>query len=255
MEPDNNQNEAVQHEAEKAPQPTPASTAPVMLDLLKEGWNFFLNRKDLVTWYVVLLVVFSAVTSDLVMSLGNIFTFVAVLAGFVLLIFTFINSWGILYAVSQSDPQSVSYKQAIDWSSKNFFRIMWTNILSGFAALVGFALLIIPGIIITIYLQFSIYALAMGSEYGAPSLKQSYHDVKGRWWTVVGKLFVLGLWLLLIYGVVIFIIGFAVVTSEEDSLTSLVSEALISGVGGVVSVVSMYVLAKYYKHLRAYPVT
>lgn len=255
MEQENNQNEAVLQEAATSPQTAPAPTAPSMLMLLKEGWNFFLNRRDLVTWYIVLLVVFSALTSELVMALENIITFVAMLAGFVLFIFSMINSWAILYAVAQPDPQSVSYTQAFNWSAQNFLPLIWTSLLAGLATFFGFILFVVPGIIITIYLQFSVYAMATGTKYGLPALKQSYHDVKGRWWQVAKKLFMLGFWLLLIFGVAVFVISFAIVTSNEDPLAALVAEALVSGVGGVVSVMSMYALAHYYKYLKAHPIS
>jgi hypothetical protein len=251
MEPDNNQSEI----AVASAAPDVSAQAPRMSTLLGEGWAFIKVRKDLVQWYVVLLVLFSLLSSEWVLALDNLITFAAALVAFVVLIFSTINSWGILFAVSQPDPYSVNYEDAVAWSAKHFLPLLWTTVLVGLATLGGFLLLIIPGIIISLYLQFSMYAIAMGSDYGVPALKQSYHDVKNHWWVVVKKLFALGMWLLLIYLVVGFVLGVAVTVSGEGTLVSLVAEALVAGAGGVISAMGMYAMAQYYKYLRAHPIS
>jgi hypothetical protein len=237
---------------EAIPVQAEAMPAPNMLDLLKAGWQFVLLRTDIVGWYIALLAVTAVLSSDWLINMGGMTTFVAIIATFVAMIFIAMNSWGIMYAVSQPDPSLISYKQAFDWGAKHFFPLLWTTILVTLAVSIGFFLLIIPGIILTVYLYFSIYAVAMGYGSGVTALKQSYADVKGRWWPVAKKLLALALWVLLIYLAFAFVYGLFTTLGEVNEFTTMVFEALFSGVlGGVVGVMSMYALAQYYKYLRA----
>ncbi len=231
----------------------PNMVAPNMFDLLKEGWQFVLLRRDLTAWYVALLAGAAIFGHESIIEAGGIISFVAVIASIVLMIFVAITSWGIIYAVSQPNPTEISYKQAVEWSSKNFFPLLWTTILVALAVLFGFLLLIIPGIALSIYLYFSLYAFAMGtSKSGVPALKQSYYDVKDRWWSVAGQMLILGLLALLIYLVAGIVYGILLAFIGESTYSMLVADVLLqSVVGGVVGVMSMYALAQYYKYLRA----
>lgn len=228
-----------------------AMTAPKMLDLLKAGWQFVLLRTDIVGWYIALLAVTAVLSSDWLLNMGGMTTFVAIIATFVAMIFVAINSWGIMYTVSQPDPSLISYKQAFDWAAQHFFALLWTTILLTLSVTFGFFLLIIPGIIAMVYFYFAIYAVAMGYGSGVAALKQSYQDVKGRWWAVAKKLLALGLWVLLIYLAFMLVYGLFITLGEVSELATMVFESVFSSVlGGVVGVMSMYALAQYYKYLR-----
>ncbi len=229
-----------------------AVAAPRMFDLLKEGWKFLLIRTDLAAWYVALLTGIAILSSPFVMQDGGITSFAAMIGSFVMMIFLAINTWAIIYAVSQDDAYATSYKDAFNWSSKNFFALLWISILSGVAIMLGFVLLIIPGIIVSVYLYFSLYAFAMGSDGGVQALKRSYHDVKGRWWTVAGQLLALILWIFLIYLVAAVAYSILSAFAGEGSVSTQVAEVVVQGaMNGVVGVMSMYALAHYYKYLRA----
>jgi hypothetical protein len=155
---------------------------------------------------------------------------------------------------SQSDGSIVGYRQAFRWAASNFFPLLWTSILSGLAIIGGTILFVIPGIALSIYLYFSVYAVATGTKYGPSALKKSYQLVKGRWWAVTIKLFTMSLWLMLLYLIPVIIYAIAFTITTEDSVGMLVTDVILQGVfGGVIGVMAMYALAQYYKYLQANP--
>lgn len=252
MEENHNTNIDNQEDSEPTGNSVQQPVAPAMGQLLKDGWEFTKLRTDLLKWYVLVLAVVGVLSSEYVLEMGGIISFSATIALFVTLVFLAMNTWAIIYVVSQPDDAQVSYKDAFAWSSGNFFPLLWTSILSGLAVLGGMLLLIIPGIALSIYLYFTTYAAAMGSGFGVPALKQSHRDVKGRWWPVTIKLFTLSLWLMLLYLIPIVVYALIFALAEESKLSFLVADVLIQGVfGGVVGIMTMYAVAKYYNFLRS----
>ena len=228
--------------------------APKALDLLKAGWEFAKTRRDLYLWYVVSLAVMSGLGSEGVMSNEGILGLVLIIAILVTMIFVAINSWSVIYSVSQPNISELNYKQTFGWASSNFFPLLWTSILSGLAVVFGLLLFVIPGIIVSIYFYFSLYAQAHGAKAGKAAIKQSYHDVKGRWWEVFKKLIGIGLYVLLVYIVVGMGYGIIIVATGESAIGLVVADILFSGiVGGVISVVVIHAIGHYYKFLRSNP--
>jgi len=57
----------------------------------------------------------------------------------------------------------------------------------GIVTMIGFALLIIPGIIFSVWFAFSYYVLLFEGKTGIDAMKASKAYVKGRWWAVFGR--------------------------------------------------------------------
>jgi hypothetical protein len=68
-----------------------------------------------------------------------------------------------------------------------YFRYFWFNIVLGIFLVGLFLLLIIPGIIFSIYWIFGVYVLYDEREGILKSLKKSRNIVRGRWWGVLGN--------------------------------------------------------------------
>lgn len=110
---------------------------------------------------------------------------------------------------------------------KNYFwSFLWVNILLGLILLVGFIALIIPGIILTVYLAFSVWVLIFEDKKGLEAIKRSLNLVKGYWWGVAGRF-------LLVYGVYWLAISLpmSVINSQEmiqawNILTNIISFVL-----------------------------
>lgn len=67
------------------------------------------------------------------------------------------------------------------------------SVLSTLAIMGGLILLIIPGIIFSIWFQFAINALVIDNQRGTTALSFSKQLVKGRFWKVFGRTLLLGL--------------------------------------------------------------
>ncbi len=92
---------------------------------------------------------------------------------------------------------------------------MWISILMSLAALGGFFLFIIPGILLAIWLSLSSYALFSENKRGTSALAASWHYAKGYW----GALF----WRYLFFGLIFFLVGLAVafIVNGQILLTAL----------------------------------
>jgi hypothetical protein len=102
--------------------------------------------------------------------------------------------------------QEVTFSNLKDWIKKSlpyFWTIVAVSIVYTLFSLVGFILLVIPGIVIMVYYCFAIYFVIFEDNKFEGSLGRSRDLVKGYWWAVFGR-FVVGL--LLIYAFY-FIIG------------------------------------------------
>ncbi len=113
---------------------------------------------------------------------------------------------------------------------KGVARLIWpaifTSILGGLAVLGGIILLIIPGIIFSVWFAFGTYAVAMDGKRGAEALSWSKNLVKGRWWATLWRLLlpglILGLGILLAQSIVGLPFGWLQKTAQVSSLVSTV---------------------------------
>ncbi|MFB6226389.1 MAG: hypothetical protein ABEJ02_03480 [Candidatus Paceibacteria bacterium] len=84
-------------------------------------------------------------------------------------------------------------------------------VLSTLATTLGFLLLIIPGIIVWVWLEFSLYEVAGEEKGGLEALKGSKKLVEGRWWQVLWRLvfpvLVFTVAIALIQGLFVFFLG------------------------------------------------
>ncbi|MCX6779267.1 MAG: glycerophosphoryl diester phosphodiesterase membrane domain-containing protein [Candidatus Magasanikbacteria bacterium] len=98
---------------------------------------------------------------------------------------------------------------------------LWVSILTGLIILGGSILLIIPGLIFTIWYFFSIYVFSIEGTRGFPALQKSKDLVQGRFWAVVWRIFLpnflFGLILAVIIGVPTLIIGYFTKFAEFNS--------------------------------------
>lgn len=71
-----------------------------------------------------------------------------------------------------------------------FWRILILSIMLQLVISGGLLLLIIPGIVLMVYLLFPLTVFADSGVDGMRAMYQSYRLVKGRWWSVCGRLLV-----------------------------------------------------------------
>ena len=94
--------------------------------------------------------------------------------------------------------QEMKFKEALSVSWNKIASFFWISLLVGLATLGGFILLIIPGIIFSVWFIFSLFIFISEGLKGTAALKRSKQLVKGIWWPILGRVIVLGILVLLI---------------------------------------------------------
>ena len=117
----------------------------------------------------------------------------------VIFIFLFISKISLLKGISDTHKgQFVSIKDSYKKGVAIFWSFILIGIMTSLSCLGALALLIIPGIILSGYLFFSIYELIDKQKKGFQALLGSWALVRGYWWELVGKTIMIGLRILLI---------------------------------------------------------
>lgn len=91
------------------------------------------------------------------------------------------------------------------------------SVLTGVLTLLWTLLLIIPGIIFSVYYSFSIYALVYEHQTGMSALRRSQQLVKNYWWSVVGRT----IYLALLYLAAFIFISIPLYFLPEDSALAI----------------------------------
>jgi hypothetical protein len=89
------------------------------------------------------------------------------------------------------DNPSLSVGQAYRSSLRFFWSYLGLSILMSLILIVAFILLVIPGIIVSVWFSFATFVLILEGASIKDSLKRSREYVRGRWWGVFGRLIVM----------------------------------------------------------------
>jgi len=205
-------------------------------DLVRQA--LFLFRERL--WTLIGIIAIPAFLS-LVIGFGSVtlpsgkgtITLFAVLGVFALAFLQILAGIAIIRAVGDSEKREITtyFREAFPL----FLSFLWVSILVGFLEVVGFILLIIPGIIISVYLSLAVFIVLFESERGVDALKKSHSYVKGRWWAVFGRMLVI----ILISGI---LGGIGAFFSSKDAALGQVISVVIQILVVPFSVAYMYFL-------------
>lgn len=116
------------------------------------------------------------------------------------------NLWAsiaLLYAVKERD-QKIGIKESFAKAWHKILSYWWISILVGLITMLGFLLLIIPGIIFSIWFSLAAYVLVSEDLKGMKALSRSKQLIKGYWWKIFWRFLVLGFVVFLF----VFITGF-----------------------------------------------
>ncbi len=123
--------------------------------------------------------------------------------------------------------RSLTVKEAYNESAKFFWRYLGLSILTSVVIVAGFILLIVPGIILSVWLTFAIFVLVLEKAEIVESMKRSKEYVKGKWWGVFGRLIGGSLLVFLLLAVLFTIIRFlALDIVIENMIMSFISMLL-----------------------------
>ncbi|MFA5076176.1 MAG: hypothetical protein WC480_02030 [Patescibacteria group bacterium] len=108
--------------------------------------------------------------------------------------------WGSIALITfLKENGQLNISDAFNKNANLFWAYLWLMIIVSLIVLGGFVLLIIPGIIWAIYFCLASYSLVCEGIRGYAAAKRSKQLVKGYWWAVFGRLFLLGLTLIAIF--------------------------------------------------------
>lgn len=128
-------------------------------------------------------------------SLGIVLLLFIILITIVLGVAVFlVNLWAsiaLLYAVKERD-QKIGIKESFAKAWHKILSYWWISILVGFITMLGFFLLIIPGIIFSIWFSLVAYILISEEKKGMKALARSKQLIKGYWFNVFWRFLVLG---------------------------------------------------------------
>ncbi len=99
---------------------------------------------------------------------------------------------------SRRENRAVDFGEALNKAFSRWSAAIGTNILLNILLIGLFLLLVVPGIIYSVYWMFASYAVILRNKSGKDALDYSKSIVKGRWWTVAWYNFVITILTILI---------------------------------------------------------
>lgn len=140
--------------------------------------------------------------------------------------------------VSVATINGFAHADRKDWKAElktgmgMFFPVLFTAIILSIVVGIGYILLIIPGIYLTIATTFYMYTLVLEDKKYWDAAKASMELVKGYWWSVLGRLIGFGLIIfviMMILGLITGITGSEIVAQIVSSLAGIVITPLSVG--------------------------
>lgn len=116
--------------------------------------------------------------------------------------------------ISLSKKKEIKFKEIFKESKKYFWKFLGLGILIGISLSLLYCMLIIPGIIFTVFWIFAPFILIKENKKIIESMKKSFEMVKGQWW----KIFLIYFILMVMAVIVSAILSFVPVLSMFSTL-------------------------------------
>jgi len=195
-----------------------SGTAPITgaLDLISYSWKIFTQKWKKLFWFLLLFPVVITIASLLLGAIvpGIIFVFdkanmmgiglkilygTLLIAAYAAIIISMIYFSVVINAsVAYLVAREITAKEAFKEAQTIFWKFFWWSIIISIIIGVGFLLFVIPGIIVAVFLSFSLFFITLEGLGPIQSLKASARLVKGFWWTIFARLVVLGVIVLIV---------------------------------------------------------
>ncbi len=244
-----------------SPSLVPVTELPKAREIFKQAWEIYKSHfKTLITISLVpalamLILVIVFVGGIVGVTALKINLAAAGIAGILIGIaaYIFVIYLSVWAAVAQlqaikDQAENIGFKEAYKRSRANINPFFFTGLLTGLAVIGGFILLIVPGIIFSLWFSQSPYIVVEEGLKNTAAMKKSKFYVKGRIGTVFGKLFYMGIISFGIY------IGIAIILAIVNTVGGIKPEYtnwllnVFSWVWGPLVTVYGFLL---YKHLKA----
>ncbi len=187
--------------------PPPAQTAsslPGSMAIFSQAWTIYKQRLGTFLGVMVIPMLIMIAVFDIFVGGGflginllsskfaadGIGLFILLTILFFVIIFISQN-WGqtaLLYAIKDSQ-EKIGVMESYRRGWHKIFSYWWVSLLVGFITLSGFLLLIVPGIIFTIWFSLAVFILVAEDLKGMNALLKSKEYVKGKWGGVFWRFF------------------------------------------------------------------
>ena len=213
--------------------------------ILSEAWQIFKENFRLIS--IIVLIIFIPL-NIVYLSLGETNETMMGAVGFVEtetstdIIFGILDgligiivTMAIIYATkARRENREVDYRECFQGALSRWWPAVGTNILLTIFLIGLFILLIIPGIIYSVYWTFALCAVVLCNKSGIDALNYSKAIVQGRWWTIWWYSLALGIISIVIYvGIDLFSLLF-----PSHPLSLLISNLMINIVSAFFIVVT-----------------
>jgi hypothetical protein len=120
-----------------------------------------------------------------------------------------------------------TWRQGLSATGNMVLPILWVSFLTSLIVGLWTLLLIIPGIIFSMYYVFSGYSVLFDGKRGLEALRFSKSMVKGRWWSVAWRVGVTGLFFGILVSIAVFILTapFTLIASLYSGDTTAIQQA------------------------------
>ncbi len=172
-------------------------------DLLKDAWMIFAAgwTKFLLYFLLTLVAIITTIAVITLLVLATTATnsaiaiTVAIIIGILLAVVIFsvftLASNKLVYSIAEKNGEGI--KAALLYGYKNFGTYILVMLASAILIIVGLVLLFIPGIIVGVFLSLVAPVFILEGNHKLNALKRSRELVRGHFWPVFGRLFLLSL--------------------------------------------------------------
>lgn len=237
-------------------------------DIIRNSWQIFAqNFKKLIIYMVLLFVPNMVLGLAAVVSLyldnyarsgafvmmNNIIIIAIIVASIVFTIWVAMALTKNLGAIIVK-KSAIGAKESFTTTSGLIWPVIYTSILVMLIVLGGTIMLIIPGIIFSIWYTFTYYAIIFEEKKGVAALKASKELVTGRWWAIFWRLFAPGLFYALILIIITYAITYGLAYMLSGMTYVLVNGILTSIVSSIISPLTALVTIVLYYSAKENPV-
>lgn len=174
------------------------------IEYIKEAWRIYTTKENFI-FFARIMAVITIITT----SLSYLFNYFFPVASFenldysnIPMLVTFISFsilgflvslWGQVTSYYAIFRKTNSEKEIFKTGLLNMFRYFITSLVVGLIILVGVVLLVVPAIIFAVWYSFSILLVLDKGVGIGQALKQSKSMVSGRFWKILGRSIIFGL--------------------------------------------------------------
>lgn len=204
---------------------------PTLGEHVRGTFAYTKSRIDLIGWYIVYFaglfavfmgLIFLGVVTGAPMEMGNPALFITIFAcaAVFFIVGAFAITGGAMYAVVWRD-EGVRFREGFVWALRHIIPLGIIGLYTQLVYITGIVLLLIPGLVVAVYLTFSLYVYIREGHRGVHALMRSTDLIRGSFWKVVWRI------LVVVVPVTLFFIVLGVLT--EETATSGGMAEFISG--------------------------